>query len=963
MKKKRLIISCSLLVLFIFIAVLGFIPSLVKEDIDESKYTNIANNNTPTEIQFDKNTYDTNYTFISSVDVSDDKFDYEGNVTIPADQEKITYDVNIKETGNYNLVLDTYQLVENSSKVVHLKLMVNDSIYRVNNNTKINLLSSYIYPFNDINISASGYQMINQSILNEGWQSIYLTDEGININKIQIPLEKGENKISIVKVSGELAFGNLHVEKAKSIRPYKEYIENHKDDQETNETFYIQAEQFTYKNKKSINPAYSTDLNVTPNNIYKKYHNVLSGSNFFKHNDKVSYELNINKSGLYKLGFSYKTGSRKNVPTFVNIYVNDEIPFKEFVNYKFVPNRAIDNMITDRYVYLSEGRNKIDLEISQSNVSQQYDKLITMSDEISDLAVEIRKLTGGKADKNRTWNMDEYFPELKQILNDYIIELQNMNDYLTKLFDDKKTEENLNLELAIKQLNRILENIDNLPNELNLFSKGTNSVLGRISSVMTNLKKTPLTIDTIYLTNDIKNLPKAVSNPLVKLQNTIKILTKSFKKDNINVDDSQVLEVWAKRPRQNMDIMQQLIDEQFTPKTGIKVNLSLLKNDDQTKLTLANSAGTNPDIVTGVDTYYISDIGQRGALEDLSEYEGAKEMISKVSAGAMLQMYVEDDIYGILENQNLSVIIYRKDILNKLGIQPPRVWDDVKKISSILQRNGMKFYIPLSRAVAYKPYPSTAPFIYQNGGRIFADDGFKTLIGDEKGLEAFELMTDLFTINGVAMNVESFYEDFRDGTVPIGITEFTDYLKLYFAAPEIWGKWDISLVPGIEKDGKLNRTIGGSGAGVMMFKNSEKKVQGWEFLQWWLLPDTQTEYMNRLQNTYGEEYLFIPANSETIKHLPIQSKHLDVAIEQISWIEEVQRIPGGYVAERELSNAWNKIVLEGYEVRRAVEEAETTINRELERKMEEFGYIKDGDIVKPYKVNKIEDIERWINND
>jgi hypothetical protein len=53
---------------------------------------------------------------------------------------------------------------------------------------------------------------------------------------------------------------------------------------------------------------------------------------------------------------------------------------------------------------------------------------------------------------------------------------------------------------------------------------------------------------------------------------------------------------------------------------------------------------------------------------------------------------------------------------------------------------------------------------------------------------------------------------------------------------------------------------------------------------------------------------------------------------------EVARIPGTYLLERELSNAFNDIVVNGKTLRTRIDKAVKTVNREIDRKLEEFGY-------------------------
>ena len=70
--------------------------------------------------------------------------------------------------------------------------------------------------------------------------------------------------------------------------------------------------------------------------------------------------------------------------------------------------------------------------------------------------------------------------------------------------------------------------------------------------------------------------------------------------------------------------------------------------------------------------------------------------------------------------------------------------------------------------------------------------------------------------------------------------------------------------------------------------------------------------------------------------------------------------PRSYMVEREISNAWSKIVFNGVNPRLALDEATRISNREILYKMEEFGYTKNGVKIKDYKVPTIANIDYWL---
>ena len=124
----------------------------------------------------------------------------------------------------------------------------------------------------------------------------------------------------------------------------------------------------------------------------------------------------------------------------------------------------------------------------------------------------------------------------------------------------------------------------------------------------------------------------------------------------------------------------------------------------------------------------------------------------------------------------------------------------------------------------------------------------------------------------------------------------------------------------------------------------------WEFMKWWSSTEVQTEFGQTLQISYGDEYIWTSANLEAFSNLPWNTKDKEIIKEQSLWIMEAPRVLGSYMMEREISNAFNDVVVNGKNLRSRIDDAVKVIDRETERKLEEFGYIKDGVILKEYQV-------------
>jgi ABC-type glycerol-3-phosphate transport system substrate-binding protein len=222
-------------------------------------------------------------------------------------------------------------------------------------------------------------------------------------------------------------------------------------------------------------------------------------------------------------------------------------------------------------------------------------------------------------------------------------------------------------------------------------------------------------------------------------------------------------------------------------------------------------------------------------------------------------------------------------------------------------------------------------------------------------------MAESFTIYGMPLETASFYDSFRYGSIPIGVSNYPTYLQLMTAAPELNGRWGLTLYPAtVLEDGTELRYATGSAQASIMFSNTEQPDNAWAFMKWWMSTETQIDFQEQLILNYGMEYLWNSANVEAFAASPIPEEHKEVILEQWEWLQEPVRLPGSYMQERELSNAWNKIVFDGVNPRVAIDMAVVTINREITRKMEEFGYLQNGEVVREFKVPTIETIEGWM---
>ncbi len=712
----------------------------------------------------------------------------------------------------------------------------------------------------------------------------------------------------------------------------------------------IQAENYSYKTSSALIETVYKDVNAYP--LYLS--NEVNAVSLNKSGDSVSYNFNV-KKGSYKISLlAYGNGD---VAPNVSVEIDGRVPFGQVATYPLYGNglQLITLADTEPYAFnLSEGNHEIKITKSGYVSAVVRKQLAYVSEKISETYLNLKKLVGNNPDANRDYAIEQYFPNVKNDVKELSDRVYSARDFLLKL-GKRKTAVTNRLDNAGKTLYRFYQNPNALARELDKLTIGTDSIIQAVSSATADTEASSIVVDRIFITPHHENIRYKSLTTAQKVKVKIKEFASSFSSKS---KDDDAIDVWVNRPLQNVDVMQRLANEDFTKTSGIKVRLSVIK--DEGKLVLASASGVSPDGVVGISSWLPYELGLRNLIAPLNDFSGAHETLKNFSSGAMLPLVVNGQILGFPETQDANLIFYRTDILKSLNLKVPKTWDDVITALPTLNRNGMSFYLPTSSPTASKSIALISPYIYQQGGKLYDKDGFSA-VNSEEAIKGFSLLTDFYTLYGVPLQVASFVENFKSGAFPIGIGTLSTYSQLKVSAPEIIGKWDVAVCPGIQRDGKIDNTYSALAtcASVLKGKNQQK---AWQFIRWWLSEKTQVAYAEQCERIWGDDFIWASANLKAFSLANLQQNHKQVVLDQWQNLREVARVPGWYMIERELSNAFSRVVLRGENVRLALEQANETANHEIKRKFSEFGFMKGDKWLKPYKITTVEDIERWKQN-
>ena len=701
----------------------------------------------------------------------------------------------------------------------------------------------------------------------------------------------------------------------------------------------IQGENAARRSDPSLYPIYDRSSGATePASVARITLNMIGGDRWRVAGQWIEWEFEVPESALYRVSIKGRQNYNRGFVSNRTVYVNGEIPDAELAAVPFsytnkwsllTPKNSRGEEIL---IPLERGKNTIRL---QATLGEMGEILNVMEESVYRLNAIYRKilvLTGPEPDAYRDYRVNVVYPEVITAMELEAKILYKLVDELTRYSGERSAQAASTLTLA-RQLELLVRRPDRIPRLLGNF-KGNISTLG---DSLLALSQSQLDIDYILISSEDAALPPIRENFLVAARHEIGSFLASFFVDYNSLGDvyrgGDIITVWLLQGRDQSTILKSMVDDTFTPLTGIRVNLRLVSGD---AVMPAVVAGTGPDIVVTLPQGDIINYALRKAVVDVSKLPGYREVIREVNPSVIVPLTFNGGVWGLPETQYFHVMYYRKDIFEELEIEPPDTWDDLINILPIIQKSNMNVGIPSVAGVG-GDFSNLLAHIFQRGGTMYNEDGSRSLLDTETAIEAFDVYTKFYTHYKTPVMFD-FVNRFRTGEMPLAFADYTTFNTLEVFAPELRGLWGFSRMPGLPKaDGSIDRSVSTGILASMIISDTKYPDLAWEFLKWWVSADTQLRFGRELESIMGAAARYPTANLEAFRQLAWGSEQMAVLEEQRAWTVGVPEVPGGYFVSRHIINAVRRILNEGQDTRETVLDYNITINEELLKKRKEFG--------------------------
>ncbi len=779
------------------------------------------------------------------------------------------------------------------------------------------------------------------------WRTYEFCDmDGFYPESFEFVLEAGENVISLESVSEPIAITSIELFPHRDLPSYadvkKEYEANGYASAQGGSSIKIEAEEPVASSSQTIYPIedVSSSLN-SPSDSSRTLLNVIGGDKWQTTGQWIRYTFTPKASGLYNIAARYKQNVNDGLFSSRKIYIYggeyDGVPFEEATRARFdysdewVVEPIGDGTNAFEFYFEAGVEYTVEFEVSLGSMGNMVRRVEEALKIVNASYLNIIKLTGTNPDNYRDYGFSRVLPDSITDMKLMSVELYDIAKQLQEVAGVKGSN--------IATLDRVAWLLEEMSSDEDVIAKNLDelkSYIGNLGTWISTAKCQPLLVD-YFMINPVQDkLPKANAGFFAEFGYEMQKFFMSFVRNYDRMgsqheitEADEAVEVWLAYGRDQSQVIRNLINNDFTPETGIMVDLKLVAAGTLLPSILA---GKGPDVYIGLAQSEIINYAIRSALKPIEGFDDYEETIASFNDAAMAPLGIADSTgtyhcYGLPETQSFPMMFYRKDVLADLDIDIPKTWDDILEAVPVLQANQMEIGLTSDYKI----------FLYQKGGDLYADGGMRINLDSNTALESFEMMCNMFTMYSFPYTYD-FANRFRTGEMPIGIADYsTTYNQLVVFATEIKGLWEFVPLPGmVDENGNVNNVSISSVTAITMIEGCDQEEKAWEFMKWQAGAECQVNYSNEMVALLGDSAKHPTANKDALSSLPWTTDELANLELQFNNLASIPNYPGYYYIDRYTNFAFLDAYNDNANPVTGLLSYINTINKEITRKRAEF---------------------------
>ena len=882
-----------------------------------------------------------------------DVLSFEGEATptteglLTEDGSEVTWKAEVPQAGLYNIRLE-YLTTESRGVDIERELLINGELPFAGASTLT--LSRLWTDAGEVRKDNQGNEIRpSQKEIFDRQTICFRDDMGYQTEPYVFWFAEGENTLTLKAVNEPMIVCGITLTPIAKYPSYEEYAASLPETAMTeagrNYSQTVQGESAPLRSAPSLYARYDRSSPKTdPYSVTNTVLNYIGGDPWTHAGEWIQWDFEIPEDGYYNISIKARQMYQRGALSGRTVYIDGKVPFKDLEAVTFSYNtswemRTLSDAEGNPFrFYLTKGVHTIRMEVTLGEMGPVLKRVEDSIFRLNQIYRKLLVLTGANPDRFRDYKLAQVYPEVIEAMDLESKRLYKIVDDIVATTGEKSDRAAAAQTLAV-QLEQFMAMNERITESFTSFKDNITS----LGTAMQNMSESKLDVDLIMITGENSKPGPVSENFLESAAHEIRSCASSFFVDYNSLGDKyddtdDVLEIWITTGRDQSTVLKTMVDDTFTAKSGIKVNIKLVQAD---AILTAVVAGNGPDIVLSVSGWFAVNYAMRNAVEDLTQFDDFNKVIEPFYQSIIDPLTYDNGtrkgVYGLPETQDFPLLFYRKDVMEEMGLKIPETWEELIAELPTIQGDSLTVALPFPDImVADTSILNT--MIYQNGGEIYEKDAKRTLIDSEAGVAAFKQYVSLYNDYGLP-TIFDFVSRFRSGEMPLGVVSYATYNTLMISAPEIRGLWDFTLVPGtVREDGTLDRTCHTAGLCCMMIKTDNEKVRNnaWEFMKWWVSEDAQVRFGREMESVLGASARYQTANRNALRRLAWSNSQLAVLEEQMAHTHGFPEIAGGYSTTRHMTNAIRRVITTKEDPRETLLTYARTINEEIRIKRREF---------------------------
>ena len=877
--------------------------------------------------------------------VVSDRFGREGVASL-AGEGLLEWEVEVAEDGLYGITADFHTLSGNNREFV-LDLLVDGQLpYREAADLVLRKTWKDATPTDGTRFQTdrNGNELTPSQSEPDVWVTRALRDlDGFYPDPLRIRLPAGRHRIALRFSSGGIAVDRLLLSNPDPPPSYAEYLAGaevlHGAPRALpTARIRIEGERPSSKTDSMLHPTTDRSSAATsPADASKVLLNTIGLTTWKRNGQALRWDFEVAEVGYYAIDLRVRQNVLRGFSSMRTLRVDGAVPFQEAsrIDFPFADDWYVQTLGGSQapwLFYLTAGPHSVELEavLSFPTLCRDLEELVF------DLNAVYRKIimvTGVTPDPYRDYRIELAVPDLIPSLQDVRERMDALTAAMEKAGFATGSEAVVIGQLSVRFADFIARP-HTIPTSVSVLKDSVST----LSAFSLRLKDQSLELDFLDVRSPSVAPARAEAGFFERLLYGLRVYLASYTMDYTRLDNTygqEAVNVWISAGRDQAQVIKWLVDGDFIPSTGIPVNVNLVQGAapgaSSQALISATITGRGPDVAIFAQPVEIMNLAVRGTLVDLRGFEGFEGLKDRFQEASFKPYTYMDSVYAIPVTENYSMMFYRTDIFEELGLSPPTTWKEFYRIVPILQRRNLMVGIQGVDDTAFRT------LLFQQGGAYYRNGWAESALDTPEAIASFRQWTEFYTKYSLPVEFD-FYSRFRTGEMAMAVVPYTVYNQLQVAAPEIRGLWAMAPVPGTERaDGTVDRSVAGNGNGIVMFTKTKNQEGAFAFMEWFTSAEVQARYGTEIEMLLGPAGRFETANIEAMKSLPWASKEKEMLLGQWKTIDFVELTPVSYYMGRNIMNAFRRVVFKRANARETLNHYNREIDREIARKRAQFG--------------------------